>query len=295
MGNMIDETPFFVLGNPRSGTTLLRLILTSHRSLHVPPECGFAVWLKPSYSQRCVNGVTSAIRQEFLSDLFACRKFDTWNLDTTAVSRLVGEARIRNYSDLVSEIYKTHATHCGKETARWGDKNNFHMQTVVDLVELFPMAQFVHLVRDPRDVACSYRALSTLDTSSPYAPELPTDPHRIGAHWAANIQAVMDGLENVPHGKCIHVRYEDLVNSPTGTLKVVCSFLEVPFEEQMLQFHESNRKLGLEPKLTLDWKKQTLNPVSNKSVGQYRSLLTPGAAEDIAAVAAVEMRQFGYE
>ena len=43
------SVPFFILGNPRSGTTLLRLMLNNHPSVAVPMECGFAVWLHDSY------------------------------------------------------------------------------------------------------------------------------------------------------------------------------------------------------------------------------------------------------
>ena len=40
---------FFILGNPRSGTTLLRVILHSHENIIVPPECGFLTWLYKDY------------------------------------------------------------------------------------------------------------------------------------------------------------------------------------------------------------------------------------------------------
>ncbi|MDE2234040.1 MAG: sulfotransferase, partial [Gammaproteobacteria bacterium] len=43
--------PFFVIGSPRSGTTLLRLILTSHPQIVVPPECGFVTWLYPTFGE----------------------------------------------------------------------------------------------------------------------------------------------------------------------------------------------------------------------------------------------------
>lgn len=46
---MPHSTPIFILGNPRSGTTLLQLMLACHPRLAVPPECGFALWLYDRY------------------------------------------------------------------------------------------------------------------------------------------------------------------------------------------------------------------------------------------------------
>ena len=44
--------PFFIIGNPRSGTTLLRLMVNAHPKATVPPECGFALHLADDFSSR---------------------------------------------------------------------------------------------------------------------------------------------------------------------------------------------------------------------------------------------------
>lgn len=54
----------------------------------------------------------------------------------------------------------------------------------------------------------------------------------------------------------------------------------LPFTPGMLQFHKINRKIGLEPRQTLDWKEKTLRPVDKEGVGQWKALLS---AADISA------------
>ena len=48
---------FFILGNPRSGTTLLRLMLNSHPKLGVPPECGMIQWWNEKYKNKNLQDV----------------------------------------------------------------------------------------------------------------------------------------------------------------------------------------------------------------------------------------------
>jgi hypothetical protein len=46
---MVNKKQVFIIGNPRSGTSLLRIMLNSHSSMVVPPECGFIQWWYQKY------------------------------------------------------------------------------------------------------------------------------------------------------------------------------------------------------------------------------------------------------
>jgi hypothetical protein len=68
---------FFIIGNPRSGTTLLRLMLNKHSEIIVPPEAGFLVWL---YKNLKVDYFNNGYKI-FLEDLKATNKIESWNLN----------------------------------------------------------------------------------------------------------------------------------------------------------------------------------------------------------------------
>ena len=70
---------FFVIGNPRSGTTLLRLMLNNHPEVTVPPECGFAMWLHEIYVNTDFSDMTSI--DDFLEKLSTVKKIETWKIN----------------------------------------------------------------------------------------------------------------------------------------------------------------------------------------------------------------------
>ncbi len=102
-------SPIFVLGNPRSGTTMLRLMLTCHRNIMIPPEAGFAVWLYQRY-----NGWLKNSRHQldaFVDDLLETRKIETWEIDGPELKRYLHEADPSSYPEAVSLVYQWYG-HC---------------------------------------------------------------------------------------------------------------------------------------------------------------------------------------
>ena len=288
---MESELPIFVLGNPRSGTTLLRLLIASHPDFVIPPECGFAVWLRTQgWSWRPEYNDEPNEIDRFLVALNNCRKYETWNLPDKKVVEKIKLQRPQNYSELVACVYLAYASEY-KPTARfWGDKNNFHMVHVNDIAEMFPQCRFVHIVRDVRDIACSYRELATLESSSPYRPNLPSNVESIAEQWNDNIEAVGKSFETIAANRRCFVRYEDLVINPEATLSKLCEFLAVPFSEEMLDFHRRN----LEPDHTMDWKELTKKPVSKNQVGRFRKLLSPLEIEYFQKHCRQTLESYGY-
>jgi hypothetical protein len=283
--------PFFVIGSPRSGTTLLRLMLTSHPALVVPPECGFAAWLYPQFA-----GWDGGAGQQdrFIAAVVASRKFDTWGLAADALAAAFAHDPPRTYADACDRVYRAYCMASGKPAARWGDKNNFYLDHVARLREIFPAARFVHEVRDGRDVACSYREVMAMDSASPYRPDLPTDVAEIARLWAGNVRTIAEQLAVLPPGDRYQVRYEDLVADPAATLAPLCEWLGVGFDAAMLRFHEANRELALEPAATMDWKRRTTEPANDATVGRHRKLLNARERAAFEEIAAPELRRYGY-
>jgi LPS sulfotransferase NodH len=285
------DAPFFVIGSPRSGTTLLRLMLTSHPALVVPPECGFAAWLHPQFAEW--DGGTEQCGR-FVAAVAASRKFDTWGLDADALAAAFAADPPRSYAAACDRVYRAYCLAAGKPAARWGDKNNFYLEHVARLRAIFPGARFIHQVRDGRDVACSYREVMAMGSASPYRPELPTGIADIARLWAGNVRTIAHQLETIPPGDRFQVRYEDLVADPAATLAPLCAWLGVDFDVAMLRFHEANRELGLEPAATMDWKRRTTEPASAATVGRHRALLDAAEIGIFEDVAGAELRRFGY-
>ena len=93
--------PFFILGNPRSGTSMFRLMLNAHSKITVPPESGFALWFVDKYSNIEFN---QEIYLQFINDLFIAKKFETWELDSEKVLQLINKEKPSSYQSIIELV-----------------------------------------------------------------------------------------------------------------------------------------------------------------------------------------------
>lgn len=287
--------PFFIIGNPRSGTTLLRLMLTNHSRIVVPPECGFAVWLYPKFSnwdERARHEPDLIPR--FAQQVAASRKFETWNLSEDEVRSTLLQARPRDYAEAVDAVYRLYARSIDREIDTWGDKNNFYLEHIALIRELFPSCRFVHIVRDGRDVACSYRELTARLIHSKYSPDLPADISEIAEEWTSNLETIRRSLNAVETDAVHELRYEDLIRNPEDALRELCAFLGQSFDAGMLNYHERNREQAQEPREFLQWKEKTLEPPSDAGLGRFKRELTPNEINEFERIAGDVLSAYGY-
>ena len=128
-----------------------------------------------------------------------------------------------------------------------------------DLARLFPESAFIHLVRDGRDVACSFLELGWADTIEEAA-----------MHWRLRVTRGRRAGRALPSGRYLELRYEDLVRDPDTQLRALCSTIELPFSTAMLDHSdraaevirttghpEYHRQLSIPPTPGLrDWRRE---------------------------------------
>jgi hypothetical protein len=230
----------------------------------------------------------------FLDDLFACNKFDTWLLDKGFIESQIALNKPANYAELCAIIHAAFGISNGENFSIWGDKNNFYLNHLDELLSLYKKARFLHIVRDGRDVACSYREVMAAKSMSPYAPKLVTKITDIASEWSNNVMKIDSFMTLMPRGIAMTIRYEDLVLHSPSSFMAICEWLGFPFEADMLNFYQQNKTKKLEPELTMDWKMRTLQPISDDTVGRYASLLSNEEQEEFLAVAAIALHRFSY-
>lgn len=295
MISTLSQNPLFIIGSPRSGTSLLRLIMTSHTQVLIPPECGFITWLHNKYGSWCSSDSNDSIRLEcFLDDLFECKKMDTWMMNREDVKKQILINHPSTYSELCSIIYLSYAISTERDFQLWGDKNNFYLNHLDELHSLYDNARFLHIVRDGRDVACSYREVMSGKTDSPYAPKLETNISDISIEWSNNVLKIDSFMTKLPIDRAMTIKYEDLVSDPENIINSVCRWLSIPFEASMINYYKENKSKKLEPEMTLDWKKRTLEPISNATVGRHARLLTSEDQYKFKELANIALKRFNY-
>lgn len=285
--------PIFIIGNPRSGTTLLRLMLTSHRNIVIPPECGFAVWFYDKYSRWGESCLDSRL-DSFLDDLLSSKKIEHWRLNRADLLEFIEAQRPTSYAQLVSCVYQWYGLAQQRTFTRWGDKNNFHIHHVPTIRAMFPTSFFVHIVRDGRDVASSYKRLAEKRFESSYAPRLPHQIEDIALQWRENIRVAVESFAESRWQDVCEVKFEDLVLSTESTLRSLCEKLGEDYDPLMLEYHTSNRESELEPREMLPWKTKNLLPPIRTEVGRYMNELSEEEVQIFQRIAGTELLRYGY-
>lgn len=95
--------------------------------------------------------------------------------------------------------------------------------------QVFPKAQFIHLIRDARDVSLS------LWRKGWFGPHL-RDAAR---HWAKNMRTGIEQGRRLPPGSYHEIHYEDLVREPDQQLRSACRFLDIDYAPKMMQFYRA--------------------------------------------------------
>ncbi len=286
-------SPFFVIGYPRSGTTLLRLALTANNALVVPPECSFITWLHGRFGDSRFR-TSSSVRRGFARAVTSSRKFETWGIPSDHVHLCLEHDPPCDYAEACARIYALFAERAGRPNARWGDKNNIHLEHTGLLLRLFPSAHFIVISRDPRDVLASNREVDALDQALPHRPQLLQDPDVLAEDWATKVGTALDTLRRGAEERLLVIRYEDLVAAPRETLASTCQHLGVAFADEMVGGQKASASIMDEPAEMMPWKRRVLEPITRRQVGRYAADLTRPEVAVVERRAGVLMRELGY-
>lgn len=216
-----------IVGVPRSGTTLLRLMIDRHPLVAIPPETGFVAGL----ADRCMSQPDwYPTPHEFVDhvsnfppDAPAWRDFsmttddllnDCLALDSFSVSQ-----GLRCF-------YGRYANGQGKHM--WGDKTPTYGPHVASIQRLLPEVRVVHIIRDGRDVAASLR-------QQWFAPSDQCD--QLGTFWRDQILSTRQAATDVDH--YLEIRYESLILDTEQQLRLVCAHLDIPFDSAMLSYFQA--------------------------------------------------------
>jgi hypothetical protein len=159
---------------------------------------------------------------------------------------------------------------------------------------MFPDAYFVHIVRDGRDVACSYRNLQKKRIDSKYAPDLPHDIREIAQAWTANVGNANRAFDCFQRRRVSEIQYEALVSEPRSSLEKLCAQLGEKYDSNMMRYHELNRTRGLEPIEFLPWKEKTMSPLIRQKAQPFLSQLTETEILQFDEIAGDMLDVYGY-
>src|SRR5690349_7345007 len=212
--------PLFIGGCPRSGTTLLQVMLDLHPELGVPRETNF---IRQLWWQRSRFGDLSdpANRRRVARWILRDADHHSWRLRRRhEVRRKQAVRRIVNAGPTIGSIVEACiGLHAGPKP-RWGDKRPAYSGFIEPLLAMFPDAQYVNIVRDPRGTVASQLGLGWDDQAVAVAAAL--------ARWEGAIARTVQSARRLRPDQLLDVRYEDLVADPRGELARILAFAGLP-------------------------------------------------------------------
>jgi Sulfotransferase family len=281
--------PFvFIVGCPRSGTTLLGRMVDAHPDIAVIHEGRFA----PDWFERR-RGLTADgfVTAELVDGLLGYPPFANVSVSREELERLLGDGDRLSYADFVARIFDLHGRAHGKRLV--GDKTPHYVRSLPTLHALWPAARVVHLIRDGRDVAQSVLGWRKVtDRGGSVARFSAFREDRVAAiacwwEWLVRLGRE-DGAALGP-ATYHEIHYEALVAEPGAECKRLCDFLGVAYEDQMLGFHQGRERNdpGLDAKKA--WRRVT------PGLRDWRSEMPPADVERFQAVAGGLLAELGYE
>lgn len=277
------ESPIFVVGAPRSGTTLVERMLDAHPAIAILDELVFFDHIL-ALRREIPQLDTPQRRERFFQLLPQLDHVRFWRGLDPVLARVreeLEQAGARASWQLFYLLLMKRAAEArGKR--RYGEKTPWNVRHLATIVRWFPDARIVHVVRDPRAQVASRR-------------QLPRSSHDVLTHavkWRLDVDLGRRALARWPRpANVIEVRYEDLLAEPEAQLKRICQAVGEPFDPTMLDFY----RIGEPGFRGQPWKDNVRRPLGATNPERWRKELDAWEVAAIEWIAGRTMRELGYQ
>ena len=162
----------------------------------------------------------------------------------------------------------------------WGEKTPHHINYIDPLLESFPDAKIIHIVRDPRD-ACASVIRARFGPKNAYA---------AAVEWSAYLEKIERIDARHPETKMASVRYEDLLADPKSTLQSTCCAVGIKYADSMMRFHEEKNPYDTDHVNLVNLRQ----PVIQDNAGKWRLNADAKSIKLIESICEPQMRDYGY-
>ncbi|WP_166417813.1 sulfotransferase family protein [Cochlodiniinecator piscidefendens] len=274
--------PYFMIGTQRSGSNLLRIMINQSPELVAPHPPHILERLGPLLPEYGNLENPHAFAQ-LVDDV--CTLVDTnpvsWHLGTIDREKLAAKCSERSLVAINFEIHNLLAAQNGARSWVCKSLANVHY---ADEIDRFggEQAKFIHLHRDGRDVALSFRKAIVGEKTA----------FHIAKQWRDEQEKALALAAKLPANRVISVSYSNLVTDPRNELTKLCDFMDVPFQEEMLEFQKS-REATDTSKAGKMWS-NVQKPIMSENVKKFMGEMNRKDIAIFEAVAGETLTKLGY-
>lgn len=260
------DSPILIGGSGRSGTTLLYRMIHSHPNIALGLETNF--FTQTPY----ILQYFPLPRHIVSSDTFVQLIDSTHRMDKQEIQEIVRNSM--SYPHFIENFF--HSYMKKKEKIRWGDKTPQNIYHLDFIRKHFPHSTFIHIIRDGRDVACSFRNSGNK-----------TWPECVQA-W---INAIQAGLNYRHEPWFLEIRYEDLVYHPHRELGRIFQLIDEPEDYSVINHFQRDELKYLEGFSIHD---NVFQNVNAKSIGRWKKEINPEEKKILKDMASEYLALYGY-
>ena len=252
-------------GSPRSGTTLLRRTFDRHPGMCCGPESSLFL---PTRLNLGALAVGHGLPEPELRAILEASASQGAFIDAFAARYLAARGR-----------------------PRWAEKTPLNIRHLDWIMDRWPDARIVHVLRDGRDVVCSMREHPDRRwVDGHWVKELnPRSVEEYARRWVSDTAA---GMRWRGDPRYLEVRYEDLVRAPEATLAEVLTFLGEPFEAGLLAVDPSAAAAAMVS--TSNGRPDAAGAITTTSMGRWQRDLDATDRETVKRVAGARLVELGY-
>lgn len=199
------------------------------------------------------------------------------NLDKNELILLMAEQK--TVGGMIAAIFKKYAQVRSK--SRWGDKRPYYIRFIPELLDCFPDAKIIHIIRDGRDCVASLKSMPWWHHHPVYSMLNWRYIIRLGAKYKQQFK-----------DQFMEIKYEDLVNEPEFIMNKICDYLGEKFYAGMLDYYQNSKQNV--PAYKIGWHSKTHAPISKDSIGKWTSKLTEEEIKLMEWSAQDELLNWGY-
>jgi len=220
----------FILSSPRSGSTLLRVMLAGHPDLFSPPELHLLPFttMKERHKELALSFLGEGLQRAFM---------EIMGIDGAASQALVKDMESQNLS--IQQVYAKFQKLAGKRLLV--DKSPTYamsQETLARAEQLFAGGRYIHLVRHPYAMMESFVRLRM----DKLVGKGDANPYQLAEQvWTNSNQNILNLFQHLEPERHYQLRYEELVKDPAQVMSSLCEFLGIPFKQELLKPYEGDR------------------------------------------------------
>jgi hypothetical protein len=282
--NKLTQDPIFVVGFPRSGTTLIQSLIATQADVYTLPETHFFNVINKVIEKKnngtinpcCINSVFLKILEKMDLEFSVSEREKIFSLSES------GNLTAKDLFEFIINHYIEHDFNTAVPY-RWMEKTPNHAYFLNDIFSLYPDCQIINIIRHPVPAILSRKNSFKLNRDKPLS--------WLSSLWKRSVDSI-EKFNNKHPGISLTIKYEHLTSELNRTLMKVLQFLNLECRlDKAKNFHLHSSDIVLKEEI---WKKNnSMNYISNKNI-KYKKNINKKAAKEIEMLLKEEMMKYQY-